>query len=195
MGYVGSIVTQNVVDTADIADASITTAKLASGAITSAVMPTGSILQVKTATKTTSQSNASSNSFSDISDLSQSITPSSTSSKILVLCSIALSGSQDGTGRSFRFIRGSTHVGGGSEGSRKSVNFFSSPMSADNNMAGSVGGHFLDSPSTTSATTYKVQMTGYNSGVTTYINTNQSRNGQAYDDIASSHLTLIEVQG
>ena len=173
----------------------VRTAGFADNAITSAILPTGSILQVKTATKTTSQSNASSNSFSDISDLSQSITPSSTSSKILVICSIALSGTSDGTGRSFRFIRGSTHVAGGSEGSRKSVNFFCSPMSADSNMAGSVGGHFLDSPSTTSATTYKVQMTGYNGAVTTYINTNQSRNGQVYDDIASSHLTLIEVQG
>ena len=163
--------------------------------VPSAKMPAGSILQVKTATKTTSQSNASTNSFSDISDLSQSITPSSTSSKILVLCSISLSATQDSTGRSFRFVRGSTHIGGGSEGSRKSVNFFCSPMSADTNMSGAVSYHYYDSPSTTSATTYKVQMTGYNSTITTYINTNQSRNGNVYDDIAMSQLTLIEVQG
>tara|TARA_B100001939_G_C16893891_1_gene596683 strand:- start:359 stop:898 length:540 start_codon:yes stop_codon:yes gene_type:complete len=163
--------------------------------VPSAKMPAGSILQVKTATKTASQSNASSNSFSDITDLSQSITPRSTSSKILILCNISMSSATDATGRSFRFIRGSTHIGGGSEGSRKSVSFFGSPMSADSNMAGTTSMHFLDSPNTTSATTYKVQMTGYNSGVTTYINTNISRGGQAYDDIATSNLTLIEVQG
>ena len=163
--------------------------------VPSAKMPTGAVLQVKTATKTASQSNASQNSFSDITDLSQSITPSSTSSKILILCNISLSSGDDATGRSFRFIRGSTHIGGGSEGSRKSVNFFGSPMSGDTNMSGTTSMHYLDSPSTTSATTYKVQMTGYNSGVTTYINTNISRNGQIYDDIATSQLTLIEVQG
>ncbi len=173
----------------------VRTAGFADNAITSAILPTGAILQVKTAIKTASQSNASNNSFSDITDLSQSITPRSTSSKILILCNISLSSGDDATGRSFRFIRGSTHIGGGSEGSRKSVSFFGSPMSGDTNMAGTTSMHFLDSPSTTSATTYKVQMTGYNSGVTTYINTNISRGGQAYDDIAASNLTLIEVQG
>ncbi len=41
MGYVGTIVTQNVVDTATIADASITTAKLADNAVSTAKMFSG----------------------------------------------------------------------------------------------------------------------------------------------------------
>ena len=44
MGYVGTIVTQNVVDTATIADASITTAKLATNAVR-VEMPSGSVIQ------------------------------------------------------------------------------------------------------------------------------------------------------
>ena len=155
----------------------------------------GVFINAVSAVKTDSQSNASNNSFSDITGLSVTITPKSTSSKILLLCNISLSCSDDATGRSFRCLRNGTHIGGGSEGSRKSVNFFASPMSTDQNMSGTTSWHYLDSPSSTSALTYKIQMTGYNSAVTTYINTNMSRGGQAYDDIATSNFTAIEVAG
>ena len=102
-----------------------------------------------------------SNSFSDIVGLSVTITPKSTGSKILLLCNISLSCSDDATGRSFRCLRNGTHIGGGSDGSRKSVNFFASPMSTDQNMSGTTSWHYLDSPSSTSALTYKIQMTGW----------------------------------
>ena len=58
--------------------------------ITSAGLPSGSVLQAKTATKTDTQSTTS-NSFTDITGLSVSITPSSTNSKILVLCTVCMS--------------------------------------------------------------------------------------------------------
>ena len=93
------------------------------------------------------------------------------------------------------FASGTAYIGEIDIAPSKLIAKFGSPMSGDTNMAGTTSMHFLDSPSTTSATTYKVQMTGYNSGVTTYINTNISRGGQIYDDIAASNLTLIEVQG
>ena len=163
--------------------------------VTGSLTAPGVFINAVSAVKTDSQSNASNNSFSDITGLSVTITPKSTSSKILLLCNISLSCSDDATGRSFRCLRNGTHIGGGSEGSRKSVNFFASPMSTDQNMSGTTSWHYLDSPSSTSALTYKIQMTGYNTGVTTYINTNMSRGGQAYDDIATSNFTAIEIAG
>jgi len=113
---------------------------------------TGGILQVKQQVYTTYFTTTSS-SYTDT-GLTQAITPTSTSSKILVLAGIQTS---NGTGANaaetaFQLVRGST-----------SIRIFERPIFAYDasgdqvaisvNMALS----FLDSPSTTSATTYKVQ--------------------------------------
>lgn len=164
------------------------------GTLAGVNMPTGSVLQVLTATKTASQSVASSDSFADISGLSIAITPRATGSKIFVACNVSHSSTQNATGIAFKVLRDST-VLGGSEGSRTSVSFFGSPIAADDNMAGTSGFNYLDSPSSTSALTYKVQTTGFNSGQTWYINTNISRDGEVYDDVATSSITVMEVQG
>ena len=155
----------------------------------------GVFINAVSASKTDAQSNASNNSFSDITGLTVTITPKSTSSKILLLCNISLSAASDATGRAFKVLRGSTAIGVGNDGSRPQVSFFGSPMSADTNMQGTTSWHFLDSPSSTSALTYKVQMSGFNGGITTYINRNINGNGQPYDAIASSNFTAIEVAG
>ena len=95
----------------------------------------------------------SSNSYTDT-GLTLSITPKSASSKILILASIQCS---NGTGQNanetaFQLVRGST-----------SIRLFERPIFAYNqgsdNIAidANVSLIFLDSPSTTSATTYKVQ--------------------------------------
>ncbi len=165
------------------------------GTDTGSLTAPGIFINAVSACKTDSQSNASSNTFSDITGLTVTITPKSTGSKILLLCNISLSCSDDATGRSFRCLRNGSHIGGGSDGARKSVNFFASPMSTDTNMSGTTSWHYLDSPSSTSALTYKIQMTGYNGSITTWINTNMSRGGQSYDDIATSNLTAIEIAG
>ena len=166
-----------------------------SGADVGSLTAPGVFINAVSASKTDSQANATNDSFTDIVGLSVTITPKSTSSKILLLCNISLSSGDDATGRAFKVLRGSTPVGVGSEGSRTPVSFFGSPMSGDTNMAGTTSWHYLDSPNTTSAITYKVQMTGFNASVTTYINTNISRGGQGYDDIASSNFTAIEIAG
>ena len=152
----------------------------------------GHVIQVVSATKTDSQANATSDSFTDITGLSLSITPKFTTSKIMLFCNISHSSTQNATGISFKVLRNSTALGG-SEGSRTPVSFFGSPIASDNNMAGTDSWTYLDSPNTTSAITYKVQATGFNSGQTWYINTNISRNGNIYDDIATSTLTAMEI--
>jgi len=139
-----------VITTDDIAANAISTAKLADAAITRAKMGyAGAILQVVTANKD-SEGSTTSTSFTDT-GLSVSITPSSASSKIFVL--YTGTAGNDGTQESyFTLVRGSTNLGNGTQGLMRVW------------YSGSSGYHFgglsmsyLDSPSTTSATTYKVQ--------------------------------------
>lgn len=113
---------------------------------------TGGILQVKQQVYSTYFTTTSS-SFTDT-GITLSITPTSSSSKILVLAGIQTS---NGTGANaaetaFQIVRGSTAI----RGFERPI--FAYDQSGDQvaisvNMALS----FLDSPSTTSATTYKIQ--------------------------------------
>ena len=69
---------------------SVTSATLASGAITSGAMPSGSVLQVLQAVKTDTQSLASSATPVDITGLSITITPASSSSKFYITGKVCL---------------------------------------------------------------------------------------------------------
>jgi len=92
----------------------------------------------------------------NVTGLSVTITPSSASSKILLIANLSLM--SEGVGNiAFRLLRSTTPIGvGDTAGSRARVT---------NSMAGniallaySIGGMILDSPATTSATTYNVQL-------------------------------------
>ena len=117
--------------------------------IPKAALPTGSVLQVVSANRSGEQSTTSS-SFVDA-NLSLSITPTSATSKIFVM--YTGSAGNDGTGECYlTLVRNSTNLGNGTQGMMRV--WFN----------GSSGYHFggfsmsfLDSPATTSATTYKVQ--------------------------------------
>jgi hypothetical protein len=65
---------------------------------------------------------------------------------------------------------------------------------ADNNRATSISYQFLDSPNTTSATTYKVSMEKYNTSQFR-MNRNGSAGGQAFDDNYASTITATEIGG
>ena len=82
----------NVLDLGVPSDNTVTTAKIADGAITSAKLASGvggKVLQVVSVAKTDTFSTTS-NSFVDVTGLTLNITPSATSSKILVLCDVKL---------------------------------------------------------------------------------------------------------
>lgn len=114
--------------------------------IPKATLPTGSVLQAVYAS-TTTQVEASFNSVTDL-GLSASITPTSASSKILVLVSANGLGTRgSGTNLNGWVVRGSTNIGG--FGNYVAFNLGSGGWGA------SVG--ILDSPATTSSTTYKLQ--------------------------------------
>ena len=157
----------------------------------SGVSATGHIIQVVSTTKTDSTSTSTSGSFADISGMSVSITPSSTSSKILILISLGSISSSPGVSVGFKLIRGSTAVGNAASSSLQSgfTNIYGGEDSADKYLQ-SASHNFLDSPSTTSSTTYKLQWR--NSSGTTYLNAYYD-GGTNYS--GSSTITAMEVAG
>ena len=148
----------------------------------------GGILQVVQAVKTDTFSKQST-AFADITGLSATITPSSSSNKILVEARIYLSaGTSNGTSAAkLNFVRGSTNIGQPSSGSANHEATFYSWSSAAYMDVKTM--NFLDSPATTSATTYKVQMGADGTAATIYINRYYHTNN--YTGIST--LTLYEV--
>ena len=149
----------------------------------------GKVLQVVSTTKTNTFS-TSSTSYTDVTGLSASITPSSTSSKILVIVNVL--GSQDvNVNRLFmKLLRDSTSICiGDSSGSRDRVSFGSS--SYESVFMTTWSQNYLDSPSTTSATTYKIQMRV--SASTGYINRADDDTDSSIHQRGASTITLMEV--
>jgi hypothetical protein len=121
--------------------------------LTSASMPTGSVLQVVN-TSTTAEQSTTSESWVDT-NLSLSITPSATTSKIHIQYSFqSVYLTVASTGCSFRILRDTTSL------------FTPNREYAIYNSAGVGYWHYgdiaLDSPSTTSSVTYKIQVINYN---------------------------------
>ena len=154
----------------------------------------GKILQVKQTVKTDTFSSTTTGSDVDITGLSVSITPSATTSKILVIYDTNISGSNAGYSGNIHLKRGSTKIyQGDAEGSRtRSTQFFITRNDTIGHLEEiKVHGQFLDSPNTTSATTYKISVNA--------INTNIYVNRTLYDSNASgvarypSSITVMEV--
>ena len=154
----------------------------------------GKILQVKQTVKTDTFSSTTTGSDVDITGLSVSITPSATTSKILVTYDTNFSGSNAGYSANVHLKRGSTKIyQGDAEGSRtRSTQFvITKNDSIGNSQEIKVHGSFLDSPNTTSSTTYKISINS--------INTNFTVNKTMYDSNASgvarypSSITVMEV--
>ena len=157
--------------------------------ITDTSPKTGNILQVVSVTKDTSFTTTST-SFTDITGLSVAITPSATSSKILVLMNVASSNTTS-TGIAYtQLVRGSTAISIGASGETgEPVTGYTAQAGYD---MGQIGIQYLDSPSTTSATTYKLQLKAP-SGQTAAIN--RTGEYQSQQGNVASGITLMEVAG
>ncbi len=151
------------------------------------------IIQVVSAVKTDTFS-TSSTSFTDVTGLSASITPSSSSNKVLFLYTTNYSHKQSYA--HFQLVRGSTAIFIGDAASSRGRSTFGAwlPNSSDIEYeANVVSGSFLDSPSTTSSTTYKIQMrVTQNTG---YVNRLQGDDDAAYTPRMASSIVLLEVAG
>ena len=175
----------------DVADGTIATTATA-----------GKILQVKNAIKTDTQS-VTNGTFTDITGLSISMTPSSSSNKILFRGYVAVSGNENST-PTIKIFRDSTEIGKSTADSTAANNStatgkflnISSVTSTGRQLMRQLQFEVLDSPNTTSATTYKVQFAEthlYIYGSTTvYINRPYSGMGAEQHGVISS-VTAMEV--
>jgi len=130
------------------------------GTMTFADAGGGKVLQVVQAETTTAQDVASS-SFADIGGVTVSITPSATSSKIFLLLSLHYDTQSTDRGFGIQVVR----TIGGSATNIHSDYGVKGLYSGSSRIQGKYTHHELDSPSTTSATTYKIQAKtdgGYN---------------------------------
>jgi hypothetical protein len=118
----------------------------------------GKVLQVVYA-DTTTQVNIASTSYTDT-GLSASITPSSTSSKVLVLIAANAGldrSSNTGQGGTFQLLRGSTAVMVQQASAVSALFIRAAQGNPATNMAVIMPLNYLDSPATTSSVTYKLQ--------------------------------------
>jgi hypothetical protein len=165
--------------------------------IPKAAMPAGTVLQVLSTTKTDTFSTTST-SFVDVTGLSVSITPTSSTSKILVFFNVYTSANQNAASAPVRLLRDSTAIDiGDAASSRPRVSgvFYTGDVSVSIQASiGVTSNTFLDSPATTSATTYKMQMASANGSVTMYVNrTSADRDATTYDPRTASSITVMEI--
>jgi hypothetical protein len=152
--------------------------------------PAGSVLQVVSTTKTDTFTTASTNTYVDVTGLSVSITPSNTSNKVLIIVSINQAASGEPTG--FQIVRDSTAIGiGTASGSRFVAS--AAGAAADGNRVALLSMNYLDSPSTTSSTTYKIQVRGYNNGVS--VNRTPNDTDASISARTVSSITVMEIKG
>jgi hypothetical protein len=159
------------------------------GSLPDANAPSGSVIQVVSATKTDTFSTVSSGSWVDVTGLSVSITPTNSSNKILVLYDTMI-GPQD-TGF-FRIVRDSTAIKqGDSAGGRVQTTVGSISPGANNDKSAPASGNYLDSPSTTSSITYKIQVRNYSG--TLVVNRSYNDSDASYSGRGASTITVMEI--
>ena len=162
----------------------------------------GCILQVVQTVKTDTFSVGGTNT-ADITGMSINITPASTSNKILISYHLSMSVTQGGFSAFVHLFRDSTQIFlGDTDGNRqRTSNFHNSDVGAANNSDYAaydmydLSGQFLDSPSTTSQITYKLQARSLNSSGTFYLNRSPNDQNASSAPRTASTITVMEVAG
>jgi hypothetical protein len=160
--------------------------------IPKATLPTGSVLQVVTYTSTSNASTANTTGTTYVaSGFIVTITPSSATSKVLLLCSSAIGNSVGGAGMSAQFYRS---IGGGgysSIGAGAQVTGYLNNITYVSYQVNMFGIHYLDSPATTNSISYQLYFQG-NNGTPTgtcYLNGRNNDGGQQ----PQLNLTAMEI--
>ena len=148
----------------------------------------GHVIQVVQSYKTDAFTMTSATTETDITGLSVTITPSSSSSKILVMTTVHWSSASSSNGV-LRLRRGTTEIGSSAVGTYNGFSMANQGVT-DNRLVMPSNIMYLDSPSTTSATTYKVTAWADNSAL---FAVNRRANNTDYG--MSSHITVMEIAG
>ena len=129
--------------------------------------------------------------FTDVTGLSVQITPSATTSRILVTGALVCSAQNHFVYA--RLMRDSTQVViPTSVGNRTLANFGFGTYQASTYMPQTIPIHALDSPSSTSQLTYKIQIHAYSGNVHVNI-TERDNNGAGYDMRGCSTICVMEI--
>jgi len=168
---------------------------LSGGTITSTgtlTVATGVPLQIVSTVKT-SVFTTTSTAFVDVTGLSVSITPSSSSNTVLVFVQLSLGSSTANSGLHANLVRGSTSVlVGDAAASRIQCTAASYNASANDVISNSIV--YLDSPATTGSTTYKIQVR-MGSGATGAINQSITDVNSVEGSRVTSTITVMEIKG
>ena len=122
------------------------TVALGSGVTTSGI---GKVLQVTNIASASAEQTLATTTYTDLTSLSVSITPSTTSSKILIHAQIGVNLDGD-EGYGIRFLRDATNI-------YTTLEKYASYTGSSNSVFYQNSWTYIDSPNTTSAITYKVQ--------------------------------------
>ena len=187
MGYIGTKPSAVPLTSADITDGIITSAKIADGTIVNAdinasaaiagtkLTGVGKVLQVSNFVQASTIQSISSTSYADLTSITLNITPSSASSKILLLSTIGVQlGNTEGYG--MQFLRDATSI----YATKSTYTIFADGVTELHNVNIFT---YLDSPSSTSSLTYKVQVRGFNS------------NTVSFNDGHNSNIMAMEIAG
>lgn len=147
--------------------------------------PAGSVLQVVSATRNTWFSTTSMT-YVDVTGVSVSITPKSATSKFLVRVTGFAGCTSANNAPFFQMVRNSTAIGVNSASGASGVPY------NNNSIAGTgIAYEYLDSPATTSATTYKLQMRGDNAAVTSFVGAYAGNTSAGVTSITT--ITVMEI--
>jgi hypothetical protein len=195
--------------TNSIATGAVSAADLAAGAALSnlgtaqladANMAPGSILQVVQTTKTDTYTTTNNATFQGITGMSVSITPSSTSSRIIVLVSLGIAmcwaAGRDRTAAYRVYRNGSTTLQGDASGNRVGSLFRTGSNNTDGNHGWGASFQFVDSPATTSALTYQLYVEPED-GATFYLNRSVDDTNivDSYGTRTASVIMVMEIAG
>lgn len=147
----------------------------------------GKVLQAVSNTYASGQIQTTSSAMTDA--ISQAITPATTSSKVLVLLCFNFHFEAAAYGIGGRILRDSTTIMTDSADSGSPNAYYHTYLNSGNDYYGKTSYMVLDSPSTTSSTTYKYQFGSYRNGYATRF----AQQGGATNSTAT--LTLMEIAG
>ena len=174
----------------------LTAASLNANFTFAAANPTSKIVQVvTTALPTTFSASVAAGTQTAVTGLSVVITPTLATSKILVMATVTMATTTGANSMYFSLTRGGSQIGvGTAAGSRQAATGGAGVDTTlgRTNSGGSI--QYIDSPATTSATTYAVTV-GHTSGVTqtVYVNQTDSDTNANYIYRTISTITVMEV--
>lgn len=208
------------IDTIHLADDAVTSAKIAANAVDATALNVsgdgtagqaltsdgdgsfswgggGKILQVVTSTLTSALAQTmTADTWTQMNSLNATITPTSASSKILIMVNFGKQTSNANV-HAFQVRRGTSTVvtQGNSNGSRIRTTFERSRQGEDANQSSGFSFSLIDTPATTSATTYYIYV--LIEGTIFYLNRSQTYgdNTAAYNGTSTSNIILMEIAG